>query len=638
MLSGGLTSPGPASSIFVRFASDAPPAAISADLAAVHGSIARSYADGPNLVTLAGGVDPAAAILALRSWPGVVYAEADRVIHAESVPVYPNDPAFGQLPGLNAANNVDIDAPEAWGISTGNPATIVAVIDTGIDLTNPDFAGKIWTNPVNDARTGYANDLHGWNFVANNNNIQDDNGHGSHVSGIIAAAGNNGHGVVGVDWKAQIMPLKFLDANGNGSTDLAVGAIYFAVDHGARVINASWGGVDFSATLRDAILYANAHNVVFVTAAGNDGTNNDLKTSYPASFRLPNEISVASVDQAGNLAGFSNYGARTVDIAAPGVNIVSDVPAAFSPDGLQTLSGTSMSTAYVSGVVALVAGVDPQFTAGNLVTRVESTVKPLPGLAGKVISGGMVDAYNALAPDATRIAQGGAPAGGTPLAPGGSTDADIRSSILASDEFLAVHGGTAEGFVVGLYEDLLGRYPDPAGLAGWVAEFKSGTASRFAIAHAIFTSFEGRSTEVAHWYQQDLGRPATLDALKVDSGVQVWAGLLAAGVGDVTVQDAIMASPEYLLGHGGTPRPIIAGFYTDLDDRDATAVEQANWAGLLTAGYTPTVVLSYFQGAPEVSQTKVARWFIQDLGRPASVAALKGDPGVQVWASLLGNG
>ncbi len=155
------------------------------------------------------------------------------------------------------------------------------------------------------------------------------------------------------------MPVKFLDANGDGTTDAAVSAIDFAVDHGARVINASWGGIDYTQPLYDAIAYANAHNVVFVTAAGNDGTDNDVVPSYPASLHLPNELSVAAVDSNGQLPSFSNYGPNTVDLAAPGVDILGDYPTALSASGLQVLSGTSMSTAYVTGVVALLEGLHP---------------------------------------------------------------------------------------------------------------------------------------------------------------------------------------------------------------------------------------------------------------------------------------
>ncbi len=632
-----LPNPGPATGLFVRFAATATPADRQAALAGVQATVVQSYPDGPELVTIGEGIDPAGAIRSLQATPGVVYAEPDSVIHADSVPLYPNDPVFYRDWGLNNANNVDIDAPEAWSITTGNPATIVAVLDSGIDLGNPDFAGKVWTNPINDAAQGYPNDLHGWNFLANSPNVQDDNGHGTHVSAIIAAAGNNARGVAGVDWAAQIMPLKFLDAQGNGSTDLAVGAIYYAVNHGARVINASWGGVAAAGPLRDAIAYAGAHNVVFVTAAGNSGTNNDAVASYPGNYRLPNELSVAAVDRNGNLPSFSNYGAFTVDVAAPGLDIVSDVPTFISPDGLQTLSGTSMSTAYVSGVAALVAGVHPEFTAEQVVQRVDASAKPLPGLAGKVITGGIVDAANALAPDAQRIISGVDPAGGTPLYPGASTVADLRSSILASDEFLGVHGGTGAGFVTGLYLDLLGRYPDPAGTAQWVGLYQSGAATRFQIADAILTSPEGRLTEVARWFQRDLGRTTTLDALKADPGVASVADLLLRGVGDDTVEAEIMASPEYLIGHGASPEPVVRAFYSDLADRDPSTTEVNGWAGLLWGGGAPFTVLRYFQGAAESQVTQVARWFVADLGRPEPVAQLKANPGVQALAALLGN-
>ena len=294
-----------------------------------------------------------------------------------------------------------------------------------------------------------------------------------------------------------------------------------------------------------------------------------------------------------------------------------------------------MSTAYVTGVVALARRRRPGLHRGTqVVQRIDSTVKPEAGLAGKVITGGIVDAYNALLPDAARIASGIAPAG-LPVLTAASTDAEVRGTILASDEFLAAHGGTGQGFVVGLYEDLLDRYPDTAGLNLWVSEFESGAASRYGIAESILNSLEGRATEVAHWYQDDLGRTADIETLKADPGVLGWAGLLTQGVGDALVQDAILSSPEYLIGHGGTPETVIAGLYNDIDDREPSAVEQTNWAGLLYAGNAPDVVFNYFQGTPEALQTQVARWFVEDLGRAEPVADLKADPGVQAFASLL---
>ena len=633
-----LPNPGPNTSIFVRFTATDPASARHAALRAIGASVVTAYPDGPELISLGDGISPDAAIEKLRSDPGVVYAAPDSTIHAESVPIYPDDPALGQLWGLNNSNNVDIDAPEAWGVTIGSTATVVAVIDTGIDLSNPDFAGKIWTNPVNDAAAGFPNDVHGWNFITNTNNVQDDDGHGTHVSSIIAGEGNNNFGVVGVAPAVQIMPLKFLDANGNGSTDNAVSAIYFAVNHGAKVINASWGGVDYSGPLGDAIAYANAHNVVFVTAAGNDGTNNDFLPSYPASYQLPNELSVAAVDRFGNLAGFSNYGARTVNLAAPGVDIVSDVPTSINPSGFETLSGTSMSTAYVSGVAALVAGLNPTFTASQIVQRIDSTTKALPSLAGRTISGGMVDAYNAVVAGGSTVVASAGPVAGTPaLTPGASTDEDVHASILSSDEYFVEQGGTAAGFITGLYQDLLGRSPDADGLQLWVGIYNSGTFTRFEIAKAILTSPEARLTEVAHWFQDDLGRTTPIDVLKADPGVAAWANLLLEGIEDDTVQAAIMSSPEYLAGHGLTPDSIVQGYYEDLTDRSSDPGGQAYWAGLLSQGIAPFDVLRLFQANAEVQQTKVAEWYIQNLGRTASVAQLKFDVGVQSWAADLGN-
>ena len=633
-----LASPAPISSIFVRFAASDPATDRRAELSSLRASVVTSYPDGPELIRLGPGITVSAAIRRLEADPGVVYASPDSTIHAESLPFYPNDPAFGQLWGLNNFNNVDVDAPEAWGVTVGSPATIVAVVDTGIDLANPDFTGRIWTNPVNDAASGYPNDVHGWNFLANSNDVQDDDGHGTHVSAIIAAAGNNAVGVVGVAPAAQIMPLKFLDANGNGSTDAAVSAIYYAVNHGAKVINASWGGVGYSAPLNDAIAYANAHNVVFVTAAGNDGTNNDYTPSFPSSFRQPNELSVAAIDSNGNMPGFSNYGPRTVDLAAPGVDIVSDVPRSIDPGGFQSLSGTSMSTAYVSGVAALVAGLNPSFTAAQIVQRIDSTTKALPSLAGRTISGGMVDAYNAVTAGNVKLLGSTPPASGIPaLTPGASTQADVHASILASDEYFVAHGGTANGFLTGLFLNVLGRFPDAGGLQQWVGIYSSGTVTRFQMAKAFLTSPEGRLTEVARWFQDDLGRTAALNALKADPGVVAWSNLLVQGAGDNTVQAEIMSSSEYLARHGSSPPTVVQGYFQDLTDRPADVQGRAYWANLLWQGFTPFNVLRMFQGAPEVSDTLVASWFVRDLGRTSSMARLKADPGVQIWAADLEN-
>jgi thermitase len=627
-----------ASEVFVRFNANDPASARQAELATLGASIVTTYPDGPDLIRLGAGVAPSTAIAKLQADPEVVYATPDSTIHAESVPFYPNDPEFSQLWGLNQANNIDIDAPEAYGVSVGNASTIVAVIDTGIDLNNPDFVGRIWTNTVDDAAEGYPDDVHGWNFVSDTNNVQDDNGHGTHVSAIIGAAGNNSFGVVGVAPGVTIMPLKFLDQNGNGSTDAAVSAIYYAVEHGARVINASWGGVDYYGPLDDAIAYANAHNVVFVTAAGNDGTNNDLVPSYPASFRQPNELSVAAIDQNGALASFSNYGPTTVDLAAPGVDIISDVPTSIVASGLESLSGTSMSAAYVSGVAALVAGLNPYFTASQIVQRIDSTVKILPSLEGNTISGGMVDAYNAITGTTPTVWAPPAPAAGIPaLIPGGSTLAQVHAAVLASDEFFEVHGSSAVGFITGLYESAFGRLPDPAGLQNFVNIYNSGQATRYQLALALLTLPEGRETEVARWYQIDLGRTAPLEQLKADPGVDGWANLLVEGYGDDAVRAAIMSSAEFLDNHGPAPDPVIQGYYVDLTGRFADSAGVSAWASFLGQGIAPFQVVLWFMGSPEVADTTVAIWFLTDLGRNETLAQLKADPGLDALASNIGN-
>ncbi len=334
----------------------------------------------------------------------------------QAVGITPNDTLFPQQWGLsNPATGVDIEAPRAWAISTGNAAIVVADVgSTGINLANPDLASKVWTNPAPNADPSYPGDLHGWNFVANSPDLSDVNaqgnpdGHGTNVAGIIAAASNNGQGVAGVDWASPIMVLK------SASVAQDALAVRFAVDHGAKVINASLGYhytapvtpsfLQLYDPLYQAIQYADQQGVTVVAAAGNSGTTGstsgsgqDLATTpvFPAAFRLPNMIAVAAVDSAGNLASYSNYGASTVDLAAPGSNITTTgLPS--QGNYINFASGTSFAAPFVSGVAALVAGQHPEYSAEQVVQRVVSTARPLPGLAGKVTSGGIVDAYLAL--------------------------------------------------------------------------------------------------------------------------------------------------------------------------------------------------------------------------------------------------
>ena len=625
--------------LMIEFAPGVSSAAQQAVLSSVGGVVVQTLPGRTEAISLPAFESPSAMIHQLQNDPGVVYVETDASIRAASIT--PNDPYFSQQWGLSNTNGTGIDAPRAWTVTTGAP-TVVAVLDTGVDFASPDLSGQLWTNPnlAADAAT-YPGDVNGWNFVSNNANVQDDNGHGSHVSGIIAASGNNGTGVTGVDWGARLMEVKVLDSNGNGTTDEAASGIYFAVAHGATVINASWGGGTYSQTLYNAINYAGQHGVVFVTAAGNNGTNTDTTPSYPGSYRLPNEIVVAATDQNGNLASFSDFGATTVDIAAPGVNIWSTVPGGYAQ-----YSGTSMATPYVTGVVALIQGLAPSASPAQVINQVLSTAKPLPGLAGLVVTGGIVDAANAvgaLLPGANFAATQAASSGSTPiglqsegstnLVAGATSPSDLQASILASPEFLNKSGGTAQDYVNALYQTLLGRPADPSGLASWVAQLAGG-ATRYDVARLIEWSPEALATKVARWYQTDLGRTASLATLKNDVGVRSWAAMLSSCVADNAVRAQILGSNEAVAHFGGTSTSFVNGLYQDLLGRAADSAGLAYWSGLIANGAAPSNVVAAIEASIEAAQTKVAGWYQADLGRTASIATLKQDSGVDFWANM----
>jgi subtilisin family serine protease len=375
-----------ASSVLVRFRDSALAPDRQSAINAVQGYVTSDISDGPSLLSLGQGVDPSEAIAALRANPNVSYAVQNRLIGLDMVP---NDPSYPSQWALNQTNNVDINAPEAWDVTTGSASTLVAVIDTGLDVNHPEFAGRLWVNPTANT-DGYIGDTNGYNFGDNNSNLQDVVGHGTHVSGIIGATGNNTQGVAGVNWNAKFMVLKYYGANG-GYLSSAVQAIYFAADHGARVINASWGTPVADPALASAINYANSKGTVFVSAAGNSSTNIDTSPFYPASFRGPNTITVASIDSNGSLSSFSNYGLTSVDIAAPGGSIYSTVPGGYG-----TMSGTSMAAPFVTGVVSLIAGQHPDWTPAQIVQRVLANTKPIASLTGKIVTGGIVDAAAAV--------------------------------------------------------------------------------------------------------------------------------------------------------------------------------------------------------------------------------------------------
>jgi subtilisin family serine protease len=351
--------------------------------------------------------------------PRVEYAEPDYFVYA--MDTVPNDPFFTQLWGMSKAGcsicdpgfeTPNIDATRAWDITTGSDDIVAVVLDTGVDLQHEDLSANAWVNPreiagngVDDDGNGFVDDVNGWNFFDGTNKTFRDTGedfHGTHVAGSIGAVGNNGRGVTGVAWHVKIMSLKFLGGSqGKGSTSNAVRGINYAIDMrnrgvNVRVINASWGGGSDSQALRQAIADANNAGILFVCAAGNDGSNIDDDPDFPASYApdLPNAISVAAVSIGGSLASFSNVGHHSVSLAAPGVNIMSTLPT--NSGGYGSLSGTSMSTPYVSGIAVLVWSREPSLTPGEVKQRIIDTSEPLPSLVSLVARSGRASAYDAL--------------------------------------------------------------------------------------------------------------------------------------------------------------------------------------------------------------------------------------------------
>ena len=302
-------------------------------------STRRTFAiNGYQQVKLPEGVDIEEALELYLEDPDVENAEPNYIVYTDIGP--PDDTYFSRLWGLhntgqnvngtNGTDDADIDALEAWGVTTGSSDVVVAVVDSGVDINHPDLAANIWTNPgeipgngIDDDGNGYIDDVHGWDFYRNDNDPRDANGHGTHVAGTIAAAGDNASGTAGVSWSAQIMPLRFIDAWGSGTTDRAIAAIEYANAMGADVINNSWGGGGGGDSLKTAI---EASAALVVCAAGNSGRNNDSIPFYPSSYNSANIIAVAASDQDDKLASFSNYGAVSVDVAAPGTNIYSAQP------------------------------------------------------------------------------------------------------------------------------------------------------------------------------------------------------------------------------------------------------------------------------------------------------------------------
>jgi len=357
--------------------------------------------------------DAATVVNEYSQLPEVAYAEPNYDIELDAAegplePVLPHDPQFndqwalansGQRGGKQGA---DISATLAWATTTGSERVVVAVLDSGVDYTHEDLAGNMWQRPASieayhDDELGTMDDEFGFNAIDFASDPMDENGHGTHCAGIIGAEGENNVGIAGVNWKVRIMPLKFMNAGGFGTTKDAIEAINYVIDRkkagvNVRVISASWGSTQRSRALEDVIRKAYENDILFVAAAGNATANNDRTPHFPSSYDVPNVVSVAALDRSDELAKFSNYGVKSVAIAAPGVDILST----WLGNAYEEKSGTSMATPVVAGVAALVLSEHPRMSVDELKTKLLASTDPIVALKGKTVTGGRINAAKAL--------------------------------------------------------------------------------------------------------------------------------------------------------------------------------------------------------------------------------------------------
>jgi subtilisin family serine protease len=402
--------------LLVRFAPNIPKATIDQINATIGAQVLQSFQIVSNLhlVKIPAHLSVPEAIARYKGYANVLYAEPNYIVRkAQHVQLTPNDPNFTQLWGLHNTGqtggtpDADIDAPEAWDITTGSSSVVVFVIDTGVDYNHPDLNANLWRNPgeipsngIDDDGNGYVDDIYGIDTFYNDTDPFDGDGHGTHVSGTIGAIGNNNVGVVGVNWSVKIGHCKFLSDFGSGSTAGAISCLQYILNlkqtgnpaNDIIATNNSWGGGGFSQALHDAIKAHMNAGILFIAAAGNSNANNDTALFLPASYYLPNMIAVAASNHTDAKAGFSNYGRRTVHVGAPGQDILSTVPG----NSYDTFSGTSMATPHVTGLAALIKAQFPSFTWYQIRNRILATGDVTTGMQNVTISDRRINAYGAL--------------------------------------------------------------------------------------------------------------------------------------------------------------------------------------------------------------------------------------------------
>lgn len=429
-------------------------------------------------VSLPQGMSVAEGIERYRALPGVQEVQPNFIYRVQATP---NDPRFTDLYGLNK-----IQAPTVWDTTTGTPNVVVAVIDLGVDYNHEDLAANMWHNPgetgldslghdkanniADDDGNGYVDDVYGVDTINHDSDPMDDGGHGTHVAGTIGGVGNNATGVTGVNWTVRIMAIKTHDAAGNGTSASVVEAFQYAATMrqrgiNVRVTNSSWGGAPeapaYDQALKDAIDAAGNAGILNVCAAGNANNNNDANPFYPASYDSPSIIAVAASDQNDNRAGFSSYGLTAVDLAAPGVTILSTYRGSYA-----FLSGTSMATPHVAGAAALLSGYAPYLSRAELKAALMNSVDVLPQWSGLTVTGGRLNIARAF------------------------QSLPTTNQIDDADFFVRQH-----------YADFLNRQPDTDGLAFWKDQITSCGSNaqcieirRINVSAAFFLSIEFQET------------------------------------------------------------------------------------------------------------------------------------------------
>lgn len=394
------------------------------------------------------------ALAELRNDPNVEYAEPNYIVDKASqtgIQETYDAPYIHSIEASEgvAAFGVDASVQGAWQASSTYAASsttkpIIAVIDTGLDLNHSVFtdSSAIWINSdetpgngVDDDGNGYIDDVNGWNFVDKSGTIYDDDGHGTHVAGIIMSVDQNIYSSTMSESKIQIMPLKFLNGSGSGTTSDAIQAIYYAVNNGADVLNNSWGGHSYSAALHEAVAYAYSAGVSFVAAAGNSGSNNDFKPMYPASYDVPNVLAVAATHDSWTLTSFSNYGEHSVDLGARGYFINSTIPGGGYGDS----SGTSMASPYVAGTAIQMKVVSPNMLGYQIKQIIDAKGVKIGALSGMLFTGGRLHAEDSIiyAASATVLTE----------------QPDYETSYAGNRELASSIAGGGCGMVTKLYND-----------------------------------------------------------------------------------------------------------------------------------------------------------------------------------------